>query len=203
MGHAKEMTNMRYACGVATMFNLNEKVELAGSSCTLSCLTSSDADTALSNPQPSFTLVKQRNSHFLRGDHPKRHLAMSQLISSCDSSCQSWSPPFIALVNEQLKTKRDWSYLGCLEGEKKKKEENGNHFSLKPRCPTAPRWRHLKVQVWVSWSSLQLVFWWLPLRYWTGSLAGRGSQSGGSRSPMEAGNQQTTLGKVAQHCFGR
>ena len=197
------MTNMRYACGVATMFNLNEKLSWRDPR-VLSRVWPVQMQTphCLALTQPSFTSV-QPNSHFFNENQPKWHLAMSQLISSCDSSCQSWSPPFIVLVNEQLKTKRDWSHLGCLEGEKKKKEENGNHFSLKPRCPTAPRWRHLKVQVWASWSSLQLVFWWLPLRYWTGSLAGRGSQSGGSRSPMEAGNQQTTLGKVAQHCFGR
>ena len=93
---------------------------------------------------------------------------------------------------------RDRSHLSCLMEEKKDKD--AKDFRLKPR-PSAPRWRHPKVQVWASWSLLQLVFWWLPLRYWTGSLAGRGSR-GGSRSPMEAGNQQTTLGKVAHNCFG-
>ena len=108
------------------------------------------------------------------------------------------SPSFIALVNEQSETKRDRSHLCCLMEEKKDKD--AKDFRLKPR-PSAPRWRHPKVQVWASWSLLQLVFWWLPLRYWTGSLAGRGSR-GGSRSPMEAGNQQTTLGKVAHNCFG-
>ena len=161
----------------------------------LCSLTSSDADTALS--QPSFTLFPQ-NSHFLLENQFETHLATSQLISPCDSLVICTSPSFIALVNEQSETKRDRSHLCCLMEEKKDKD--AKDFRLKPR-PSAPRWRHPKVQVWASWSLLQLVFWWLPLRYWTGSLAGRGSR-GGSRSPMEAGNQQTTLGKVAHNCFG-
>ena len=102
----------------------------------------------------------------------------------------------------RLKTKKDWSHLCSLvAGKKKKTEKNGNHF--KARCPSpAPGWRHLKVQVWVG--VLQLVFWWLPLRYWTGSLAGRGGAAEALwRRRWQVRSRQTEqdLGKVAQHCF--
>ena len=90
-----------------------------------------------------------------------------------------------------------------MAGNKKKTDKNGNHF--KARCPSsAPGWRHLKVQVWVG--VLQLVFWWLPLRYWTGSLSGRGGAAEAlwrRRQVSRSRRSKISRGKVAhQHCFG-
>lgn len=113
------------------------KVELAGSSCTLSCLTSSDADTALSNPQPSFTLVKQRNSHFLRGESSQKtsgHVSADLILWLILSKLE----PTIHCIGQWAAKDEERLILPGLSG-RREEEERGEWKSLQLEAPLSHR----------------------------------------------------------------